>query len=178
MGHAIVSLTNPQLHHIRTGPSTKQLSGTGKNKMATTSSADDDGKTPRPRILLGSGAFHLEANRTRLLAGAMREHFGDAAPKLLFIPYAAADGDYDAYVKRTIELVRLGRLPTLLVVNNHSNKMFQVSFDPRLPKLTRKNRAWTAGTSSTRSTCTPTPSRPSARPRASTSVRLAPLSVG
>jgi len=50
----------------------------------------------------------LEANRTRLLADAMREHFGDTAeaPRLLFIPFAAADGDYDAYVKRTIELVR------------------------------------------------------------------------
>jgi hypothetical protein len=44
----------------------------------------------------------------RLLADAMREHFGDTAetPRLLFIPFAAADGDYDAYVKRTIELVR------------------------------------------------------------------------
>lgn len=72
--------------------------------MAT---ASDDQVAPRSRILLGSGAFHLEANRTRLLAGAMREHFGDTVPKLLFIPYAAADGDYDTYVKRTIELVRL-----------------------------------------------------------------------
>ena len=165
-------LSNPQLYRIHTGPPV-QLSGTGKNKMATASSADDS-KTPRPRILLGSGAFHLDANRTRLLAGATREHFGDAAPKLLFIPYAAADGDYDAYVKRTIELVRLGRLPAVACYSN----VFQVSFNPRLPKLTHKNRAWTAGTSSTRSTCTPTRSRPSARPRASISVRLVPLSVG
>lgn len=90
-----------------------QLSGTtSKMPSSSTASGGGDGKQHQhqgPHVLLGSGAFHLEANRTRLLSDAMREHFGDTdqVPALLFIPYAAADGDYDAYVKRTIELVRL-----------------------------------------------------------------------
>lgn len=153
----LCSDSRPNLTHV-------QLSGTAKNDKMTT--ADNDGKkTPGPRVLLGSGAFHLEANRTRLLSAAMREHFGDTAevPRLLFIPYAAADGDYDAYVKRTIELVR----PYFFLA--WSRRLDFSPFDPTL----RNIRAWTAGTSSTPSTCTPTRSRPSARPRASTSVRLA-----
>lgn len=46
------------------------------------------------RLLLGSGGFRGEERR-QALRDAMREHFGDIR-RLLFVPYALADGD--AYV--------------------------------------------------------------------------------